>query len=361
MGMTVKNINVERVSVLPGTLVADTIYVVKADGSSNAVIYVTNNDGAIAATPVTADADVAVDILAATGKTTPVDADLIGIVDSAASNVLKKLTFANLWVWAQAKIVAAYNPREVLTANRTYYVRTDGNDSNTGLANTSGEAFLTIQKAIDVVTALDNGGYNITISVADGTYATGFTANSPFIGGGSVNVIGNTSTPDNCVIGPKNIPFRISDGAKVTIKGFKVISSSRAFQVQNFGNLTLNNINFAATGGNAVACEFYSQTSMLYGSFDVTGSYSAAFLIEGGQMNAYGAAFTLSSTPSWSVAFAYLVGTAYARVTASTYSGTSTGKRYSVNGNSVLSTNGGGATFLPGDVAGTTSTGGQYL
>lgn len=34
--------------------------------------------------------------VAATGKTTPVDADLFLIVDSAASNVIKKLTFANL-------------------------------------------------------------------------------------------------------------------------------------------------------------------------------------------------------------------------------------------------------------------------
>lgn len=39
---------------------------------------------------------VAATINAATGKTTPVDADELGLVDSAASNVLKKLTWANL-------------------------------------------------------------------------------------------------------------------------------------------------------------------------------------------------------------------------------------------------------------------------
>ena len=41
-------------------------------------------------------ADVAALIHAATSKTTPVDADELGLVDSAASNVLKRLTWANL-------------------------------------------------------------------------------------------------------------------------------------------------------------------------------------------------------------------------------------------------------------------------
>lgn len=39
---------------------------------------------------------VGIDIHAATGKTTPADADELGIVDSAASNVLKKVTWANV-------------------------------------------------------------------------------------------------------------------------------------------------------------------------------------------------------------------------------------------------------------------------
>jgi hypothetical protein len=41
-------------------------------------------------------ADVAVDTAASASKTTPVDADLIPLVDSEASNVLKKLTWSNL-------------------------------------------------------------------------------------------------------------------------------------------------------------------------------------------------------------------------------------------------------------------------
>jgi DNA-binding CsgD family transcriptional regulator len=82
--------------------------------------------------------------------------------------------------------VARSGGREVLTANRTYYVRTDGSNSNDGLSNTSGGAFLTIQKAIDIVAALDLSIYNVTIQVGSGTYTSGAAVNGAWIGAGIV-------------------------------------------------------------------------------------------------------------------------------------------------------------------------------
>lgn len=51
--------------------------------------------------------NVAAVIAGATEKTTPVDADQLGITDSAASGALKRLTFANLWAWVKSKLDTA--------------------------------------------------------------------------------------------------------------------------------------------------------------------------------------------------------------------------------------------------------------
>lgn len=55
-------------------------------------------------------ADIAGSINAATAKTTPVDADLVGIVDSAASNVLKKVTRGNIKATLKAYLDTLYAP-----------------------------------------------------------------------------------------------------------------------------------------------------------------------------------------------------------------------------------------------------------
>jgi hypothetical protein len=83
---------------------------------------------------------------------------------------------------------ALVQPREQLTAARTYYVRTDGSDSNTGLADTAGGAFLTVQKAFDTVAGLDLGLYNCGVTVGAGTFDGGCLLGSIPSGGGSLNV-----------------------------------------------------------------------------------------------------------------------------------------------------------------------------
>jgi len=76
--------------------------------------------------------------------------------------------------------------REKLTGARTYYVRTDGNDANDGLSNSAGGAFLTPQRAIDVIHQTLDFASLITVEVAAGAYTEGIVANGAFTGGGVV-------------------------------------------------------------------------------------------------------------------------------------------------------------------------------
>ncbi|WP_340025964.1 hypothetical protein MHI24_12555 [Paenibacillus sp. FSL K6-1096] len=89
----------------------------------------------------------------------------------------------------------------------TYYVRTDGNDNNSGLANTAGGAFKTIGKAISIIPK--NVNHTITVYVSAGTYIEEIRL-SGFIGGGSINFIGDSvistsRTVDRIIVNGCNI------------------------------------------------------------------------------------------------------------------------------------------------------------
>jgi len=73
---------------------------------------------------VTDAANVASTIHAATGKTTPVDADEIGLVDSATSNGLKKLTWSNIKATLKTYFDALYMLKSLLTTKGDIVVAT---------------------------------------------------------------------------------------------------------------------------------------------------------------------------------------------------------------------------------------------
>lgn len=301
-------------------------------------------------------------IHAAPSKTTPVDADELGLSDSAASWGLKKLTFANL----KAVLLAYFKGqfREKLTAARTYYVRTDGNDSNTGLVNSSGGAFLTVQKAIDVTATLDLSIYQVTVKLGDGTYGNNIVPKN-YVGDGPLVIEGNVTTPNNVVLsGTSGNLVQVSAlKSKYTFRKLKVQTSgagSSCFYVEKSSTLDLDGVNFGA----CVSVHILSadgSTVFVNSSYEVSGSayahwyasYASNIIVPGG------ATITLVGTPAFTVAWAFAPAAGNIRSTGITFSGGATGVRYNAALNSVIQT-GGGATYLPGNAAGTTATGGQY-
>jgi hypothetical protein len=253
--------------------------------------------------------------------------------------------------------------REVLTSDRTYYVRADGNDSNNGLANTAGGAFLTIQKAIDVVAALDMSIYNVTIQIATGTY-TGSTLLKPFLGAGYIRIVGNTVTPANVLISTASDCFKSAGtwNGLYKLEGMKLTSSgSDAIEVGHSGaNVQFGSIDFGAClSGVHMHC--YLGTLTCISNYTISGgAVNHILCYNTGVCDTAGFTITLTGTPAFSI-FVRSRAVGAVAVHSSTYSGAATGQRYECTLNGIINANGAGATYLPGNSGGAVSSGGQYL
>lgn len=134
--------------------------------------------------------------------------------------------------------------RQTLTADRTYYVRKDGSDSNSGLINNAGGAFLTIQHAVDVVCqTLDVAGFIVTIQVVTGTYTEEiilsdvFGVQFPpesklFAFTYGMRLVGDESTPSNVHITINNSV----NWAVVTVAGPQAFWNVSGFKLSNSGS-----------------------------------------------------------------------------------------------------------------------------
>lgn len=140
----------------------------------------TKLSGIEAAADVTDAGNVGTAIDGATAKTTPVDADTVALIDSAAGNVLKKLSWANIKATAKTYFDTLY---QAASATLTTWA---GITPGTGVATAIGT---NVGTAGSVVT---NGG-------ALGTPSSGNLANCTGYPGGSGDVAGPASSTDNAV------------------------------------------------------------------------------------------------------------------------------------------------------------------
>ena len=252
--------------------------------------------------------------------------------------------------------------RELLTANRTYYVRADGSDSNNGLANTSGGAFLTIQKAIDVVAALDIAVYTVTIQVGSGTYTGTVVVSGPWIGTGTVILQGDNSTPPNVVISTtSNHAVSVGGQGRLSILGFKLqTTTGGAGLFARYGSITVTgNMNYGACASYHLFADAGGDIAIA-ANYTISGNAQAHALANGGKITGSGQTATHSGTPAFSLSYAYVTRLGAYIADGMTFSGSATGKRYTVEVNAVIFTGGGGANYLPGNAAGSAATGGQY-
>lgn len=260
--------------------------------------------------------------------------------------------------------------RTLLSANRTYFVSTGGNDSNNGL--TAPTAFLTIQKAVNVIAnTIDLGGNTVTISVADGTYTGGVSITNPFVGtgGGTVTITGNTTTPANCIISTTSATaIAAGRGARINVGGFKLTTSGSGYGLisTDGAQITIN-----GTMDFGVVAAGYSQMKAAgFGEINISSNYN---ITAGGayHMNSSSGGrivldtpitATLSGTPAFASAFANSELMSLLDGSSITFSGAATGTRYIANSNSLINTaSSASANYFPGSIAGSAISGGRYI
>ena len=259
-------------------------------------------------------------------------------------------------------LVSAGLIRERLTANRTYYVRTDGSDSNTGLADTSGGAFLTIQKAADVVAALDLSIYNVTIQVANGTYTAGCIITGPWVGSGDVSITGNVTTPANVLLNVTGNCIHVGSAGRLKVSGLKLqcsgvgLYSTRGSYIEVTGLMDFGACSsYHAFVEAGARIQFLANWNTTGGAFASLGGQAA------GTMSIASRSTTITNTPAWTSAYASFSLNALLVANAFTFSGSSTGARYSALTGGGIATFGGGASYFPGNSAGTATSPGWYL
>lgn len=257
----------------------------------------------------------------------------------------------------------------LLRAPRNYYVNgTSGSNSNDGL--TTGTAFATIQKALDVTTTWNQNGFGVSINVAPGSYQ-GVTL--PQLNGtGGCRLVGSGTS--NCTISGVNqsaVLLYNSTGG-YDISNFALASSGVppvgdngcGIQVQGPSNVTIHDVKF-------LNCISAHMLTLSGASLNPVGPIEIAGSATNHVMAGWSAFYIHAQPPPTLIISAPGAFTTFMRASdgalcvcnyaSITGAANATGAKYNSSSNSIIQTTGGGVNYLPGTTPGTVSTGGQYL
>ncbi len=342
-------------------------YVVQRDASGRAKV---------AAPAATDDIARKAEVDAAIAKI-PALSDAVSSTSSsvAASSAAVKMAYDK----AVGAETLAKTQRTQCTKAWIFYVRTDGNDNNTGESDTSQGAFKTIQKALNHVAGnFELGMYSVTVNVGSGTFS-GFTL--PKYDSSTGRIIIHGSGKGNTILSNTNSLCinSIQGCGAYTIENLTISSTATASATGASVDSVLSSVGAFITIRNV---EFLSYELVPY-MMNIIRSYQGTIILEEGvtiTANGYAGSskiYALIATSGGVISIVQnlvingvLSITALSSeigiirrqgVTAPVVTGTVTGMRYKAQTNSLIATNGGGENYYPGSVAGTVSTGGQYI
>jgi hypothetical protein len=253
--------------------------------------------------------------------------------------------------------------RPLLASGTSFFVRTDGNDANNGRSNTAGGAFSTIQRVFNELSAYDLGNGIYDVFVGPGSYASA-EANF-FVGAATVRILGDAGSPP--VIGTANVGIALLAAPGSGFHVGNCVLQGNVCLYANLGGFIFGTAGAALTfqncnGNGIVALGRGSRVDIRSNVTIGAGIATSAFILATEQASVQWLAPTTFTVAASLNIFVHANLLSFAFI-AATFTGAAfaTGTRYYIQTNSVVSTAGGGANYLPGTIAGVTLTGGQYV
>jgi hypothetical protein len=256
-----------------------------------------------------------------------------------------------------------------------FYVSPTGSDANTGLSPSASVA--TIQRALTLASQTFNlAGASAQINLADGTYA-GFSIDGGLLPA-PVTLIGDTANPESCIISQATgNAISITRNARLSFSGVSVSATGTEESYYNVGSGLVATAGASATIGadvifgtcstNHIESWTGASISLLSPApnegtpYTIAGSagIAHAYAAPGGYIAIADATITLTGTPNFGGGFV-IADEGIVSCYGDTFVGSATGPRYQVSLNGVIQTNGAGPNYLPGNSAGSYTTGGEY-